>query len=60
MALTPALDNDMCDRSGFFIHLDNPIHIGESSDGCIVPPNYTILVALNEWVKIDNQLQVIA
>jgi hypothetical protein len=36
MALTPAPDNEMFARSGFFIHLDNPIHIGASSDGCIV------------------------
>ena len=36
MALTPAPMNKMFGRSGFFIHLDNPIHLGASSDGCIV------------------------
>ena len=39
MALSPAPTNNMEGRSGFFIHLDNPAHPGESSDGCIVLVN---------------------
>src|SRR5271157_1838672 len=39
MSLTPDPDGQMYGRSGFFVHLDNPAHPGQSSDGCIVLAN---------------------
>jgi len=36
MNLYPSQQNQMFDRDAFRIHGDNPNHIGESSDGCIV------------------------
>ena len=36
MNLTPYPANEMYGRSLFRIHGDNPAHVGESSDGCIV------------------------
>jgi hypothetical protein len=37
--LTPCPTNQMFGRSAFYIHLDNPAHVGFSSDGCIVCQN---------------------
>lgn len=54
-SLTPAGTNNMYGRSGFFMHLDNPAHPGESSDGCIVMPTYAALESIT-----DTELQVIA
>jgi len=38
LRLTPDPRNQMFGRSRFLIHGDNPAHIGDSSDGCIVAP----------------------
>lgn len=46
MALTPAPENDMHGRSGFFAHLDNRAHPGESSEGCIVFPDHAAQLAI--------------
>lgn len=43
MPLTPEPANSMFGRAGFFVHLDNPAHVGASSDGCIVVPSYADL-----------------
>jgi len=67
LALTPALDAQMLGRSGFFIHLDNPAHVGASSDGCIVCSNDSFMngLAKLEWLEKQrasgrDQLQVVA
>ncbi len=39
MPLVPDVANQMFGRAGFYVHLDNPAHIGYSSDGCIVCQN---------------------
>jgi hypothetical protein len=36
MALVPFINNTMWGRGSFYIHGDNPAHIGASSDGCVV------------------------
>ncbi len=59
MRLTPLPENNMYGRSDFFIHGDNPEHIGESSDGCIVAgPTYRTRI----WTDtpLVHLLQVIA
>jgi hypothetical protein len=38
MPITPAPSTPMFGRSGFWIHGDNPVHPGDSSEGCIVLP----------------------
>jgi hypothetical protein len=48
-ALTPDPTNDMCGRSGFFLHLRNPEHISPdgtnaSSDGCVTFNSFGDLV----------------
>jgi len=43
--LIPDPKNTMFGRSGFFVHADNPAHIGASSDGCIIAP-FTARVAI--------------
>lgn len=61
MPLTPAPTNDMEGRFGFFVHLDNPAHPGESSDGCIVAPSLAALVDLDKRrVAGETQVTVIA
>jgi hypothetical protein len=57
MALTPAPANTMFGRGGFFNHLENPAHPGESSDGCIVFPNYEALDKI-ETLRAAGQDQV--
>ena len=54
MALTPAPTNEMHGRWGFFAHLDNPAHPGDSSDGCIVVPGSQWLTKLNNLVTFDQ------
>jgi hypothetical protein len=57
MELDPDPDNQMFDRSEFFIHGDNPDHVGNSSDGCIVmPPAVRQAIAASG----DDLLQVTA
>lgn len=46
MPLTPAPANQMFGRSGFFMHLDNPHHVGDSSDGCLILPSPAALQAM--------------
>lgn len=36
LPLIPRPTNEMFGRAGFFMHGDNPAHIGDSSDGCLV------------------------
>jgi len=61
MALTPAPTNTMFGRSGFFIHLDNPAHIGASSDGCIVCKSLGDLESIDHWRGLlQDQLTVTA
>ena len=45
------------DPIGFFSHGENPSHIGESSDGCIILWRTT---RLDWWENGDRQLHVIA
>lgn len=60
MALTPSPSGQMFDRSGFFIHLDNPAHVGFSSDGCIVVPSYADLELVETWRSYgEAQIQVV-
>ena len=66
MALTPAPTNQMFGRSGFFVHLENPAHLGESSDGCIVFASDPTLSGYQKQLVIearraagDGQLTVI-
>ena len=39
MPLQPYPQNEMYGRSGFYMHGDNPAHVGWSSDGCIIMPH---------------------
>lgn len=56
--LTPDPSNDMCGRSGFFIHLDNPAHPGFSSNGCLVPQNDRDFTGLSKLQLIDEWRQM--
>ncbi len=47
LELVPDATTRMRGRSGFFVHLDNPNHVGDSSDGCIVAPSYAVLQTLD-------------
>lgn len=59
MALSPDPANQMFGRSGFFLHLDNPAHPGQSSDGCIVLPSHNELNAIEYWrAQGENQVTV--
>lgn len=57
MRLTPDPENEMFGRSAFLIHGDNPEHIGESSEGCIV-----LACGIREMISAsaDNRLTVVA
>jgi hypothetical protein len=57
MSLTPDLENQMFGRSGFFIHGDNPEHIGDSSEGCIILARDLRQIIADSG---DNRLEVIA
>ena len=57
MRLCPDPTNDMYGRADFFIHGDNPNHIGESSDGCIV---VALGVRQEIWDSNDHTLKVIS
>jgi hypothetical protein len=46
MMLTPDATTRMRGRAGFLIHLDNPAHVGDSSDGCIIAPSLDVLQAI--------------
>jgi len=66
MSLTPALGSVMFGRSGFFIHLDNPAHIGGSSDGCVVCSNDSFMTGMAKLEALEklraagqDQLQVV-
>ena len=56
--LAPDPSNRMRGRAGFLFHLDNPAHVGDSSDGCIVVPSLDILEAIVSTG--ETQLHVIA
>lgn len=58
-ALTPDPANVMFGRSGFFIHLDNPAHVGASSDGCIVLHSRWDLETVATLANTSNKLTVI-
>jgi hypothetical protein len=53
MSLTPDPANVMFGRSGFFFHLDNPAHVGASSDGCIVAMNDASMTGYAKLQRID-------
>lgn len=55
MPLTPAEENDMLGRSGFWIHPDSISHPGEASEGCICADS-----ALRRlmWISGDHELEV--
>lgn len=54
MALTPAPANTMFGRSGFFVHLDNPAHPGQSSDGCIVLANDSFMTGMAKLQALEK------
>jgi len=54
MPLTPAPGNAMFGRYGFFIHLDNPAHPGESSDGCIVCADDPATPGMKKLQRIES------
>jgi hypothetical protein len=54
MRLTPNPKNVMFGRGGFFFHLDNPAHVGMSSDGCIVASNTSDSTGYAKLQKIDE------
>jgi len=56
LRLIPDPKNDMCGRSDFFIHGENPAHIGQSSDGCIILPIYIRKLI---WRSGDKLLAVV-
>ena len=53
--LHPSMDNQMFGRSGFYWHGDNPGHLGESSDGCIVS---ALDPRIRAWNSGDHDLEV--
>jgi len=55
MALIPDQDNEMFGRSGFYMHGDNPRHVGFSSDGCIIMAH---LIRLQVNNSDDRRLKV--
>lgn len=57
MPLAPSMENTMFGRSGFYWHGDNPAHIGESSDGCIVTG---LQARIDAWSSGDHMLTVTA
>jgi hypothetical protein len=57
LPLTPDPGNQMFGRSEFKWHGDNPAHIGQSSDGCIVSM-LTLRITVHE--SADRRLQVIS
>ncbi len=54
MPLIPQPGNVMFGRSGFYIHLDNPAHIGYSSDGCIVCQNDAATTGFAKLELLDS------
>ena len=56
MRLWPAQENQMFNRANFFIHGDNPKHIGQSSDGCII---MSLDVRQQLWNSKDHLLKVV-
>ena len=58
LELTPSAGTRMRGRSGFFCHLDNPAHVGDSSDGCVVAPYLSILTTID--ASPDKALRVVA
>jgi hypothetical protein len=57
LPLTPAPENDMCDRSNFLIHGDSSAHPGWGSAGCIVIADRTVRLKIAQ--SGDNNLRVI-
>lgn len=57
LPLVPFKEDEMFGRSAFFIHGDNPAHIGQSSDGCIIMARS---VREEVWKSNDRILQVIS
>ena len=55
--LEPDPGNNMCSRSGFYIHGDSKSHPGSASQGCIVLP---IKYRKDMWNSGDKILEVIA
>ncbi len=53
--LIPHADNEMWGRGGFFWHGDNPNHMGQSSDGCIIS---TLDSRMRGWSSGDHELTV--
>jgi hypothetical protein len=63
--LTPAPTNEMCGRSGFYLHLRNPAHIAfdgtnASSDGCITFPTFAALQAVALFAQKDESLVTVS
>jgi hypothetical protein len=57
MPLSPMPGTETYGRTAFFLHGDNPEHLGESSEGCIVaPPN----VRTRIWQSGVRTLSVIS
>lgn len=53
IALTPHPENEMFGRSEFLVHLDNPAHVGFSSDGCIVCQNEPDVTGMAKLQKLN-------
>ena len=56
--LTPSSFNEMFGREGFLIHGDNPDHIGDSSEGCIILP-HDVRIKVIESLPAENMLFVV-
>ena len=54
MSLTPDPGNVMFGRGGFFFHLDNPLHPGSSSNGCVVAQNTADSTGYVKLQRIDS------
>ena len=54
MSLTPDPATVMFGRGGFFFHLDNPLHPGSSSNGCVVAQNTADSTGYVKLQRIDS------
>lgn len=54
MRLDPQDLATMFGRAGFYVHEDNPAHVGRSSDGCIVAQNDRHMIAADKMAIIDR------
>ncbi len=56
MSLSPAFENKMYGRSGFYMHSDSLAHPGTASQGCII---CTLTMREKIWCSGDHILQVV-